>query len=533
MNTKYFKILSTSLVAGLIAVTSCVKDLDTVPIDPTVVTSATVYKDANAYKQVLAKCYAGLALSGQQGAAGNPDISGIDEGFSQYLRQYFCAQELTTDEAVIAWNDGTLRNYHEQNWTPAGEFITALYNRIYYQISLCNEFIRESTDAKLDARGITGADKTLVQTYRAEARFLRALSYYHALDLFGNVPFVDETNEVGATLPEQTTRQALFTYVESELLAIENSLMEPKTEYGRADKAAAWMLLGKLYLNATVYTGTAKNTECITYMKKVITSGKYSLTANYSNIFKADNNNSAEIIFPINFDGTHSKTWGGTTFIVHASVGGSMIPADFGIAGGWGGLRTTSAFVDKFSDVTGATDKRALFYTNGQNKTITDIFAFTDGYALTKWSNKTSAGANGSDQTFTDTDFPVFRLADAYLMYAEAVVRGGTGGSLGDALTYVNNIRTRAYSDASGNLASTGDVTLDFLLDERARELFWECQRRTDLIRYGKFTKSTYLWPWKGGVAAGKSLDDNHLDIFPIPSTDLGANPNLEQNPGY
>jgi hypothetical protein len=533
MNTKYFKILSTSLVAGLIAITSCVKDLDTVPIDPTVVTSATVYKDANAYKQVMAKCYAGLALSGQQGAAGNPDISGIDEGFSQYLRQFFCAQELTTDEAVIAWNDGTLRNYHEQNWTPAGEFITALYNRIYYQISLCNEFIRESTDAKLDARGITGADKTLVQTYRAEVRFLRALSYYHALDLFGNVPFVDETNEVGAALPKQTTRQALFTYIESELLGIENSLMEPKTEYGRADKAAAWMLLGKLYLNASVYTGTAKNTECITYMKKVITSPKYSLTANYSNMFKADNNTSAEIIFPINFDGIHSKTWGGTTFIVHASVGGSMTPADFGIDGGWGGLRTTSAFVDKFSDISGATDKRAMFYTSGQNKTITDVFAFTDGYALKKWSNKTSAGANGSDQTFTDTDFPVFRLADAYLMYAEAVVRGGTGGSLGDALTYVNAIRTRAYGDASGNLASTSDVTLDFILDERARELSWECQRRTDLIRFGKFTKSTYVWPWKGGVAAGKSLDDNHMDLFPLPSTDLGANPNLVQNTGY
>jgi hypothetical protein len=517
MNTKYLKILSTSLVAGLIAITSCVKDLDTVPIDPTVVTSATVYKDANAYKQVLAKCYAGLALSGQQGAAGNPDISGIDEGFSQYLRQYFCAQELTTDEAVIAWNDGTLRNYHEQNWTPAGEFITALYNRIYYQISLCNEFIRESTDAKLDARGLTGSDKTLVQT----------------LDLFGNVPFVNETNEVGAALPEQITRQALFSYIESELIGIENSLIEPKTEYGRADKASAWMLLGKLYLNASVYTGTAKNTECITYMKKVITSGKYSLTANYSNMFKADNNTSAEIIFPINFDGIHSKTWGGTTFIVHASVGGSMSPAEFGIDGGWGGLRTTSAFVDKFSDITGATDKRAMFYTNGQNKAITDVFAFTDGYALKKWSNKTSSGTNGSDQTFTDTDFPVFRLADAYLMYSEAVLRGGTGGSLGDALTYINGIRTRAYGDASGNLASTSDITLDFILNERARELYWECQRRTDLIRFGKFTKSTYVWPWKGGVAAGKSLDDNHMDLFPIPSTDLGANPNLVQNTGY
>jgi starch-binding outer membrane protein, SusD/RagB family len=533
MNTNYFKILSTTLLAGLITVTSCVKDLDTVPIDPTVVTSATVYKDANAYRQVLAKCYAGLALTGQQGAAGNPDISGIDEGFSQYLRQYFCAQELTTDEAVMAWNDGTLRNYHEQNWTPAGEFITALYNRIYYQISLCNEFIRESTDVKLDSRGITSADKTTVQTYRAEARFLRALSYYHALDLFGNVPFVDETSEVGATLPKQITRQALFSYIESELLAIESSLNEPKTEYGRADKAAAWMLLGKLYLNASVYTGTAKYTECVTYVKKVIESGKYSLAPTYANMFKADNNTSPEMIFPIAFDGIHSKTWGGTTFLIHASVGGKMSNSDFGIDGGWGGLRTTSAFVDKFSDITGATDKRAMFFTDGQSKAIKDVFMFSDGFALKKWSNKTSTGTNGSDQVFTDTDFPVFRLADAYLMYAEAVVRGGAGGSLTDALTYINDIRTRAYGDASGNLASEADITLDFILDERARELYWEGTRRTDLIRFSKFSRSSYLWPWKGGVPEGKSLDDDHIDIFPIPSSDIGANPNLVQNTGY
>lgn len=517
----------------LIAFTSCVKDLNTVPIDPSVITSASVYKDANAYFEVLAKCYAGLALSGQQGPAGDADISGIDEGFSQYLRQYFNAQELPTDEAVIAWNDGTLRNYHEQNWTPAGEFITAMYNRLYYQISLCNEYIREAADAKLDSRGITGADKTAVQTYRAEARFLRALSYWHALDLFGNVPFVDENSTVGATLPLQTTRATLFAYIETELKDIENTLMTPKSVYGRADQAAAWMLLGKLYLNAKVYTGTDRSSDCITYMKKVIASNKYSLTTSYANLFKADNNTAGEIIFPINFDGIHSQTYGGTTYLINAEVGGSMVPADFGLKGQWAGLRVTSAFVDKFSDITGGTDKRAMFYTTGQNKVINDIFSFTDGYALTKWTNKTSTGANGSDLVFTDTDFPVFRLADAYMMYAEAVVRGGTGGSTTDALTYVNLVRERAYGNNSGDLASYTDITLPFLLDENAREFYWECHRRTDLIRFGSFSKSTYVWPWKGGVAAGKSLDDNHMDLFPIPSTDIAANPNLTQNTGY
>lgn len=531
MKTKYFKILLTVIIALMVPVSSCVKDLDTIPIDPDVITSATVYKDAEAYRQVLAKCYAGLALSGQQGPNGNPDISGIDEGFSQYLRQYWLAQELTTDEAVISWNDGTLKDYHYQTWTSTGEFIRALYNRLYYQVTLCNEFIRESSDAKLSERGITGSNLTAVQTYRAEARFLRAFSYWHAIDLFGNVPFVDETNEVGKFFPVQKSRADMYAYVEKELLEIEPILLDSKTnEYGRVDKAAAWMLLGKLYLNAKVYIGEDKNTECLTYIKKVIASS-YSLEPTYANLFLADNNLCSEIIFPITFDGVHTKTWGGTTFIINAGVGGSMVPADFGIAGGWAGTRTTPQFVDKFIDITGATDKRAMFHTAGQSKSISDIFTFTDGYGIKKWKNKTRAGVTGTDLTHPDTDFPVFRLADAYLMYAEAVLRGGSGGDLTSALGYVNAVRARAYGNTTGNITSD-QLTLNFILDERARELYGECHRRTDLIRFGRFSTSSYVWEWKGNVKTGISTD-SHLDLFPIPSTDMGANPNLVQNPGY
>jgi hypothetical protein len=406
-----------------------------------------------------------------------------------------------------------------------------MYNRIYYQISLCNEFIREAQPGKVTGRGITGASADSVATFLAEARFLRAFSYWHALDLFGNVPFVDENNKVGSFLPVQKLRADLFTYIESELLDVSTKLKDAKTnDYGRVDKAAAWMLLGNLYLNAKVYIGIDKNTECLTYIKQVIAS-PYSLDPSYAHLFLADNNTSNEIIFPITFDGIHSKSWGGTCFIINAEVGGSMTPADFGIAGGWSGTRTTSAFVDKFTDITGATDKRAMFYTNGQNKVITNMFSFTDGYAITKWKNKTSAGVAGSDLTFPDTDFPVYRLADAYLMYGEAVLRGGTGGDVNTALGYVNALRTRAYGDASGNIAS-GALDLNFILDERARELYGEAHRRTDLIRFGQFSTSTYVWPWKGGIAAGASTD-SHFDIFPIPSTDIGANPNLTQNPGY
>ena len=711
---------------------ACFNDLDTVPIDDDSQTADAVYENPEAYRQVLAKLYGGLAVSGQQGPAGQADISGIDEGFGQYIRGLWYHQELTTDEAVIGWNDQTIKDFHYQNWDANDVFINAFYSRIFYQISLCNEYLRETTDAKLDARGVTGDLRTQIGFYRAEARFLRALSYWHAMDHFGNVPFVTENDVVGAFFPQQISRADLFTYVESELKAIEGSLVAPRAnEYGRADQAAAWTLLAKVYLNAQVYTGTARNTDCVTYCEKVINAG-YTLDDSYEEMFLADNNTSPEFIFSVAFDGLKTQTWGGTTFIVHAPVGGSMLPADFGIDGGWGGVRTTSAIVAKFPavgsgsvvvapnpgntsypllyvpgsyqgwdptktstvlasanvdgkyegylyfpddntkfkftdvpswdvnygdtgadgvldaggtdievatggfykidvdlntltytllktdwgligsstpggwdsdqnltyDATAGTwsiqldlvpgkikfranddwglnygdngadallenggadidipnagnyritlfldkpdhtysieltsfDKRALFVTEGQSLDIDDIAQFSNGYAVAKWRNVTSTGQQGSHPVHVDTDFPMFRLADVYLMYAEAVLRGG-GGNVASAVNYVNEIRTRAYDGASGNVDQSS-LTLDFILDERARELLWEGHRRTDLVRYGRFANTDYLWQWKGGVKDGASVSANY-NLFPIPSADMGANPNLQQNDGY
>lgn len=530
---KKIKNILVAMLGFTLLFSSCIKDLDTVPIDPDQTTSANVFDDPQSYVQILAKLYAGLAVSGQQGPAGNGDISGIDEGFGQYLRGYWYHQELTTDEAVISWNDQTIKDYHNHSWGATDVFIGAFYYRIFYQISACNEFIRETTDEKLNDRGVSGSLRDEIVNYRAEARFLRALSYWHALDLFGNVPFVTEDDKVGFFFPEQISRSGLFSYIESELKAIESTLVDGGVNaqyYGRATKAAANTLLAKLYLNAEVYIGESKYTECITYCNKVIDAG-YSLTPDYAHLFLADNDNLSEVIFSVNFDGAYTKTWGGTTFIIHAAVGGDMDPAAYGIDGGWGGTRTTSAFVGKFDDETGETDKRAMFDTNGQSLEINDVGVFTDGYAIAKWKNLRSDGTPGSDLVHTDTDFPMFRLADVYLMYAEAVVRGGTGGDLGTAVGYVNDILERAYGDNSANITA-GDLDLEFLIDERARELYWEGHRRTDLIRFGLFTGGDYLWPWKGNVADGAPTNLKY-NLFPIPASDIGANPNLVQNNGY
>lgn len=725
-----------TLLLLLFVVTSCFNDLDTEPIDDDEVTSASVYDSPDAYKGVLAKLYAGLAVSGQQGPDGQGDISGIDEGFGQYLRGFWYHQEMTTDEALIAWNDQTIHDFHNQTWSANDGFINAFYSRVFYQISICNEFLRETTDEKLSSRGVNSTLAEEIKMFRAEARFLRALSYWHALDMFRNVPFVTEADAVGSFFPNQSSAQDLFNYIESELIAIDSDLAAPRgNQYGRVDQAAAWMLLAKLYLNAEVYIGQNRYSDCVAQTEKVISAG-YQLEEKYADLFLADNDRSSEIIFPITFDGSATKTWGGMTFIIHAAVGGSMNPADFGIDGGWGGTRTTSALVNKFVleipgdvirepnpgnqnypklyvpgayqdwspenentvltsvnsdmqfegyiyfpedkrefkftegpswdvnwgdtgadgtldaggdnlvvpeegfykinvDLTNLTyqlekvtwgligsatpnmwdsdqdmtynatdnswdinlnlttgeikfranddwalnygddgadgimeagggnigitepgnytiklfldkpdytysiekigsdgDSRGQFYSDGQSLEIDDVSQFTQGYAVTKFKNITSTGAVGGDLTFPDTDFPMFRLGDAYLMYAEAVVRGG-GGNLSTAVEYVNALQERAFGTDALNITD-GDLTLDYLIDERARELHWECHRRTDLVRFNRFSDVApdQVWPWKGGVKDGASVGA-HRDIFPIPSADLTANPNLSQNPGY
>lgn len=527
-------ILTTSFLAVImVLIQSCTKKLDLKPTNDT--TSDNVYATAAGYKQVLGKVYGAFALTGNQGPAGNGDVQGIDEGFSDFFRLFWKAQELSTDEAVISWGDVGIQDFHNMNWTSNNSFLTGLYYRSLYQITLCNDFIRECADSKLSSRGISGADADNIREYAREARFLRAFQYWVLIDLYGNPPFATDATVIGGPPPPRGTRQEVFTYIESELKAIEAEMPGAHAnEYGRADRGAVWALLARLYLNAKVYIGTEKYTEAITYSKKVIDAG-YALIPNYTWLMRADNNLNAgptgEFIFTINYDGLKTTGYGGTTFLTHAPVGGSMPASQFGISGGWSGTRVTKNLPGIFPDLTGAQDKRSQFYTSGQNLEIANVTIFTDGLAVTKYKNVKRDGSAGQSQDFSDIDMPLFRLGEMYLIYAEAVLRGGTGGDATTALGYINLLRTRAYTNASGNISSS-QLTLDFILDERARELYWEGFRRTDLIRYNKFVEGTYLWPWKGGVASGTGVP-SFRTLYPIPSRDINANQNLVQNPGY
>ena len=525
---KYFL----SILAATALLASCIGDLNVTPIDPNSNTADKALVDEAAYTSFLASIYTGFATSGYYGANGDPSISGLDGGASQYIRGLFHHSELTTDEAVCGWNDQTIKNFHWMNWTTDDTFIYAFYSRIFMQVSAANEFIREAM-----ASDVTFSQK---EEFIAEARVLRALAYFHAIDNFGNVPFADETSVVGA-FPSQISRVELFNWLERELTdLINNSALAGARANGfaRADKGVAKFLLAKLYLNAKVYTGTDRYNDCATVLGSLMNDG-YSLhtTPNgdifnaYQDLFLADNNKCTdEIIFAIEQDGVNTTSYGATNYLIFASTGGEMDPAAMGISSGWGGLRTTPEFYHKFS----ANDARNLFYTATQQEDIDDIGEFSHGIAFMKFRNVNSVDgdvpnkayneddAKWTGPSFVNTDFPMMRYADVLLMAAECQVRGA---AVPGAIDGFNAVRARAGLNAIAN------PSLQDILDERGRELYQECWRRSDLIRFGQFT-SGYNWQWKGNVKEGKDVE-SYRTLFPIPDSDRLANTGLQQNQGY
>lgn len=515
--------------------TSCFDDLNTVPIDPNSFTSEEVYRNPDNYKGLIAKLYAGLVVTGQGDNQG--DITAPDEGLFQYTRALWFLQEMPTDVGVSGWNNTGQPDICKMSWSANDPNIYATYSRIYFQIGLCNEFLRETTQEKLNDRGINLPE---VEQYRMEARFLRAFSYWHAIDLFGNVPFSTEANSVGSALPEQKSRQEIFEYIEGELLAIVNNIAE-EPQYGRAGKAAVQTLLAKLYLNAEVYTGTARYTDCIQLCEAVIANrqdGNYmGLAADYKTLFGADNNlyvkgiagEQREMIFCAPQHPDSIQTWGGSTFLTNGCYGDDMNPvSNYGVNGVWGGPRATPQLADAFEQ----SDVRALFYMKNRIKENTDFTNFKNGYSVIKFTNlyfltQPNDPLPATVTSYADTDFPIFRLADVYLMYIECGLRGAAAPN---SLEYANYLRARAGLDDMPN----ADLNLDYVLKERLREFYWEGQRRTDLIRFNKFAgmNVNYNWSWKGGVLEGKPVDIKY-NLYPIPAQDIAANPRLKQNPGY
>lgn len=532
------QVFSVALLSMTLGVASCVNDLDTVPLDRDELVSNIVFgSEVEAYEQSLAKIYAGLVIGGNAGGDSDQDVVGIDGGSqASFIRVLWNMQELASDIAHCCWNDPGIPDFNHISWSASSPWIKGSYYRLFYQINLSNAFLRETTDDKLASRGCSEQVKASVKVFRAEARFMRALMYQYALDLYRNVPFVDENSPIGSIRPTQINKADLFEYIEREMTECEKDMLDPSIgfndNYGHANKAVVWAALSRLYLNAETYVGVAKYTESIANSKKVIAAG-YQLEPVYGDMFKADNHHSKEMIFPLRYEGDDTMTWGGMTALL--CWGSAEFQEETNAKGGWQGVRAKSSLYKIFEKEENSdkdTRKAMLRTESTTNIEITNEANFANnGIPVTKFYNVNKDGSKpASSEAWID--YPLFRLGEIYLNLAEAVLRGGQGSTRVEALGYLNDLRKRAYSDKVVAPISDSDFTLNFLMDERARELFYEAQRRTDLVRFGKYTSGDYVWPWKGGVSAGKAVADFY-QVFPLPSDDIGSNLNLKQNDGY
>ena len=535
------KILILGIILSTSMIISCVKDLNVKPKDPNTILAGNLGDNPVYLKETLGKIYASFIINGQ-GSNGGPDISAPDNDFFTTTRALWNCQEITTDEAICAWGDAGIADLNTQTWSATNPFLTALYQRLSLSVTYANDFIKYTN----------GNTDPAVMQYNAEARFLRALAYYWDMDLFANPPFTTDADGVGKFFPKQIARAKLFNYIVSELHSIEDKLGAPKFSYPQADQAACWMLLARVYLNAEVYTGTAKWDSCKIYCDKVINSGVYSLATNYRQNFSADNDgdHNPEMIFAWAQDGVNTQGYVGSTFIIESSSDATFIRAErfHGLTSNtnWNGNRTKKQFMNilvdtiaTYGDVPIPTsdstfaqskDKRVYLKTKKSMNIPSPSSSGDYGIGVYKFTARNTDGTQAADYNpaYASTDFPIFRYADALLMRAEALHRLGDDAN---AIVDINAVRTRAYGNASGNI-TVGQLTDKFLLDERGREFYYEAQRRTDLVRFGKFTDGNYNWEWKGGTLNGSNTD-SHLNIFPIPGAEVSANPNIKQNTGY
>ena len=561
------KIFITTAMASILCMgfVSCADELNIKSIDPQSTPTYTV-------EGLLAKQYATLGLTGQKGPAGSADLSG-DEGESGFIRTIFNLQELMTDETAWAYQaDNAIAPITNFSWNSGNDRVNWAYQRLIFNITLYNQFIAEQSGS-------------LSEDQIAEVRFLRALNYYYFLDLYRKAPFKLSFDD---SLPTEKKGKDLYDWLDNELTTIEPLMAEMgaynnSQNFGRADRGAAYALHARLALNSEVYTeGKVKDYQkAIDYCDKILdnvgeTEGKYNLCreekngySGYQQLFMGDNDcNPAamkEIIFPIRQDGLKARAYAGTTYLVSAATIGGMPYASTGDP--WKCMFARENLIEKFfpnkNDIPKATvddvlknpskeqviakdsekgigtanviakakDDRALLYMGvggceeGKVRTINPGEAITgplNGASFVKWSNLHADGSTQHDQNYSDTDFPVFRLAEIYLTRAEAKYRLGQ-----DDLDDILKVQDRA--NRASKATSVNEQTL---IDEWCREFFMEGRRRSDLVRFGLYTGSKYLWSFKGGAEKGAGVP-SYYNIYPIPDNEIKNNPNMTQNPKY
>lgn len=527
--------------------TACIGDLDTLPLNPSDSTSETVYgADESGYIAGLTKLYFNFVSNE------TTDLQVSDAGASELVRAFWTVQEVTSDACKCAWeNDAWVRAMNTNTWSDADNDATyAVYVRTLQGIAYTNEYLRQTASDRLSDRGVSSELAAKIQGFRAEARFLRAYFYWMALDVFGDVPFTTENSPFGGGVnPKQASRKDVFDYCISELTALaadDSPMPAARSNYPRADKGAVLGLLARMYLNAEVYTGTPMWQEAKDACEDIFTMG-YSLCPEYADLFRGDNGENPEalneVLFGISYDAEQTQSYGGTSYLTLAAIAATDVSSTQminGVNNGWGGIRVPYEYVEKYFNVRNAdysagtydvNDKRGrMFYIKGRSESMDGaLYVFLNGWSCLKFNNiphnmdQDSYLETAASKAYSYIDFPMIRLGEIYLIYAEACMNLGQANT---ALPKVQELAARA-----GVTAPTS-ITQEWLIEERARELMWEGHRRTDLIRYGKFTSSSFLWTYKGGSFSGQGFDD-HMKIFAIPASELASNPELHQNPGY
>lgn len=565
MNLKKY-ISMAGVVLGL-GLTSCVGDLDLQPNDPNLVNPS----DPNFKANSLAMCYSGIAVSGITGA-GSSYVSGLDPGTSAYLRLVFTLNEFCSDEMLWIWPDAGVVDITSCTWGINNGLLEGAYYRFLGHIAICNQYLANTA-------GDTDEES---QQMRAEARVLRAYSYFNMLDLFGQSSFITEEAAVGES-PVQLSRKELYDWLEQELVDIvDNRLISENPVYGRVGLDGAEGLLARLYLNAEVYSGTGAWEKCQERCENIIARHKgggfegSGLANHYLYLFARDNDaympggskkDENEILFGIAYDDTMTQSYGGPTFIIASTISNThYIPRqNYGCSGEWSCIRGCQEMAERFYGISDADVRDDLWIrgylpagSNGSESwdaedysdrfvDFTGAWATTGGNAIIKFTGRTRNAAEdggwdmtlNADGTYTcgfpattfgSTDQPIIRLADIYLMYSECYVNGNTGDRQ-KALDYINLVRRRAGAPSYGFT----DLTKKGIMDERSRELYLESTRRSDLIRNGMFTgPSQTVWQYKGSINnnAGTRISERN-SLYPIPYAVIAAQPEFKQNPGY
>lgn len=540
--TIYILLTATALFAA------CVNDLDTLPLNKNEPVSEYVYgANETAYKEGLGRLYFQFVTNDLT------DLQQMDGGASEVIRAFWSVQETSTDEAKCSWeNDAWVRALNTNTWSEVqNDAVYAVYVRTLQGIALVNEYLRQTTPEKLQSRGVSAELARKIDGFRDEARFIRAYLYWMAIDCFGSVPFTTEKSPFGgAYFPQQASRTDIFDWCVGELqylMSDDSDLLPARSNYPRADKGSAAGLLARMYLNSEVYTGVERWEEAKEVCESIFAMG-YTLCPDYAALFRGDNGENmqarGEMLWAVDYSDSKTQSYGGTSYILSATLASTDITEASrpnGQRNGWAGLRVPYEFVSTYFNVSGqdyqtgayeVADKRGeVFYIKGRSESMDGaLYNFMNGWSCLKFNNIPFGQTNESFlpqsalKTFSDVDFPMIRLGEIYLIYAEACMNTGAEAL---ALPKLQELSSRA------GVEPPQQITRDFLVAERARELMWEAHRRTDLIRYGLYHTDAYLWPYKGGDSFKGQAFPEYKCLFSIPPTELATNDRLVQNPGY